>query len=174
MPSANLRPLILDLSSLAAIRTAAADSQIHCTVEQQFFYSGTVYDIKQVLINDAAAAVGPFKLAVDNLESQIATDIIGPFLLTKPLTPKIPAARTGHYTPRVIFLSSGSHGVNFDPLGRPDKARYKPMDAYYNYQAKSACILVAIELSKRSKAQFNAFSLDPGGTYRSYRSSRYS
>ncbi|KAJ7469383.1 hypothetical protein B0H11DRAFT_1920609 [Mycena galericulata] len=50
--------LTLDLGSLAGVRKATAE----------------------VLIHNAAAAVGRFRLTPDGLESQIATDHIGPFL----------------------------------------------------------------------------------------------
>ncbi|KAJ6455433.1 hypothetical protein C8R45DRAFT_1111464 [Mycena sanguinolenta] len=148
-PSANIRPLVLDLSSLASVRKAATEVNA---------IPGPLH----VLIHNAAAPIGPFQLTVDNLESQVATDHIGPFLFTKLLAPKILAARTELYTPRVVFISSGAHrsGVNFDTFGRPDPAGYSPMNAYG--QAKSANILSAIELSKRSGGKIHAFSLHPG------------
>ncbi|KAJ6554935.1 hypothetical protein DFH09DRAFT_1165942 [Mycena vulgaris] len=154
IPSANLRPFILDLSSLAAVRKAAAEVNAHP-------------EPLHVLIHNAAAKIGAFKLTVDNHESQMATDHIGPFLLTKLLSPKLLATRTSDYTPRVVFVSSIGHGfgtgVNFDTFGKPEPAGYKPMEAYY--QAKSANVLTAIELSKRSKGNINAYSLHPGIIY---------
>ncbi|KAJ6554929.1 hypothetical protein DFH09DRAFT_1493830 [Mycena vulgaris] len=154
IPSANLRPLILDLSSLAAVRKAAAGVNAYP-------------EPLHVLIHSAAATIGAFKLTVDNLESQMATDHIGPFLLTKLLSPKLLATRTSDYTPRVVFVSSIGHGfgtgVNFNTFGKPEPAGYKPMEAYY--QAKSANVLTAIELSKRSKGHINAYSLHPGAIY---------
>ncbi|KAJ7859000.1 hypothetical protein B0H13DRAFT_2570930 [Mycena leptocephala] len=141
VPSANIWPLILDLSSLAAVRKAAIEVNNYP-------------EPLHVLIHNAAAIIGPFKLTVDGLESQVATDHIGPFLFTKLLAPKIllPARR--------ITLRGG---VNFDTLGQPDPSIYEPMEAYC--QAKSANVLSAIELSKRSKGQINSFSLHPGGIY---------
>ncbi|KAF8181204.1 NAD-P-binding protein [Mycena galopus ATCC 62051] len=151
VPSANIRSLILDLSSLSAIRKAAAE--INSTMEPL-----------HVLIHNAAATIGPFKLTVDNLESQVATNHIGPFLLTKLLAPKILAARTALYIPRVIFVSSVGHGlgpeVNFDTLGKPDPTHYQPLETHW--QSKAANVLSGIELPKRSKGQINAFSLHPG------------
>ncbi|KAJ7096026.1 NAD-P-binding protein [Mycena crocata] len=154
VPLANIRPLILDLSSLAAVRTAA--KQVNAYTEPL-----------HVLIHNAAATVGLFKLTADNLESQMATDHIGPFLLTKLLAPKLLVARTSHYTPRVVFVSSIGHGfcdgVKIDTLARPDPVVYEPMSTYH--QAKAANVLTAIELSKRSKRQINAYSLHPGTIY---------
>ncbi|KAJ7756617.1 hypothetical protein B0H16DRAFT_1721683 [Mycena metata] len=58
------------------------------------------------------------ELTVDGLESQMATDHIGPFPFTKLLMPK----------PRAMFLSSSAHaagtGVNFKTFGNPDSAAY--------------------------------------------------
>jgi NAD(P)-dependent dehydrogenase (short-subunit alcohol dehydrogenase family) len=119
------------------------------------------------LIHNAAAAIGPFKLTADGLESQFGTDHVGPFLLTKLLAPKLLSSRTLGYTPRVVFVSSNAHmfgtGVDFAVLACPDPAKYQISDAYF--QAKSANILTAIELSKRSKGGINAYSLHPGGEY---------
>ncbi|KAJ7451891.1 hypothetical protein FB451DRAFT_1409504 [Mycena latifolia] len=95
----------------------------------------TYHEPLHVVIHNAAASVGPFKLTADNLESQVAMDHIGPSLLTKLLAAKILAATTVDYTPRVVFVSSNGHssgtGVNFNTVGRPDPALYEPMEAYY-------------------------------------------
>ncbi|KAJ7626603.1 hypothetical protein DFH06DRAFT_1481059 [Mycena polygramma] len=155
LPTATIRPLIVDLSSLASVRKAAAELNT---------YSEPLH----VLISNAAANFAPFKLTVDNLENQMATNHIGPFLLTKLLIPKLLAARTTHYTPRVIFVSSGAHarvkGVNFDTFkAYPSPEMYTIVDAYS--QSKAANVLTAIEVSKRSKGQINAYSLAPGTIY---------
>ncbi|KAF8194324.1 hypothetical protein K438DRAFT_1968939 [Mycena galopus ATCC 62051] len=155
LPSANIQPLILDLSSLSAVRKAAAEVN-------------SIPEPLHVLIHNAAADVRQFKLTANKLESQMATNHIGPFLLTKLLVPKILAARTELYTPRVIFVSSVGHshtarGVNFDTLGTPDPTHYDPIDAYR--QSKAANVLTGIELSKRSKGRINAYSLHPGTIY---------
>ncbi|KAF7351425.1 Short-chain dehydrogenase/reductase family protein [Mycena sanguinolenta] len=151
VPSANIRRLTLDLSSLAAVRKAAAEVNA---------YSEPIH----VLIHNAAAAIGPFKLTVDGLESQIATDHVGPFLLTKLLAAKLIAARTPSYIPRVVFISSAAHvfgpGVDFDAITHPSSETYTSQIAYF--AAKSANILTAIELPKRSKGAINAYSLHPG------------
>ncbi|KAJ7465004.1 hypothetical protein FB451DRAFT_427334 [Mycena latifolia] len=150
-PSSNIRPLIVDLSSLEAVRKAAAEVNAYP-------------EPLHVVIHNAAATIGVFKLTMDKLESQMATDHIGPFLFTKLLAAKILAAGTADYTPRVVFVSSLGHsigtGVNFSTIGSPDPAGYEPMEAYY--QAKSANVLCAIELSKRSNGRINSYSLEPG------------
>ncbi|KAJ7308775.1 hypothetical protein DFH08DRAFT_792566 [Mycena albidolilacea] len=151
IPSANIRRLTLDLSSLAGVRKAAAEVN-------------TYPEPIHVLIHNAAATPGPFKLTVDGLESQIATDHVGPFLFTKLLAKKLIAAKSSSYTPRVVFVSSGAHafgtGVDFDAIEHPDAKGYKPFNLYFS--AKSANILTALELSKRSKGTINAYSLHPG------------
>ncbi|KAF8194449.1 hypothetical protein K438DRAFT_1588204 [Mycena galopus ATCC 62051] len=95
-PSANIRCLDLDLSSLAAVRRAADEVNA---------YPESIH----ILIHNAAATVGRFKLTPDNLESQIATDLIGPFLFSKLVAPKMQAAKTAAYTPRVVSLTSIFH-----------------------------------------------------------------
>ncbi|KAJ7935812.1 hypothetical protein B0H13DRAFT_2304307 [Mycena leptocephala] len=151
VPTANIHRLTLDLSSLASVREAAAT--VNANPEPL-----------HVLIHNAAAAIGSFKLTTDGLESQFGTDHVGPFLLTKLLAPKLLSSRTPSYTPRVVFVASSAHtfgtGVDFAVLTHPDPAKYQISDAYF--QAKSANILTAIELSKRSKGAINAYSLHPG------------
>ncbi|KAJ7644678.1 hypothetical protein FB45DRAFT_1053371 [Roridomyces roridus] len=120
-----------------------------------------------VIIHNAAAPIGPFKLTTDGLESQIATDHIGPFLLTKLLTAKLLSGATATYTPRVILTSSVSAvlgaGVDFAIIGRADPENYHPVNAYF--QAKAAAALQAIALSKRSGGKINAYSVHPGAVF---------
>ncbi|KAJ7187396.1 hypothetical protein C8R46DRAFT_289068 [Mycena filopes] len=154
VPHANIRRLILNLASLASVRKAA-----------EVFNASP--EPLHVLINNAIAPLVDFTLTEDGLETQFATDHVGHFLFTKLLAPKLLAARTPTYTPRVIFVSSAGHayckGVDFDNIAAPDGAKYERGDAYY--QAKSANVLTAIELSKRSKGAINAYSLHPGVIY---------
>ncbi|KAJ7785166.1 hypothetical protein DFH07DRAFT_948246 [Mycena maculata] len=151
VPAANVRCLILDLASLAGVRKAAAEVNT---------YSEPLH----VLIHNAAAVVGPFKLTVDKLENQMATNHVGPFLLTKLLAPKLLASATAAYTPRVVFVASVVHamgaGVNFDTIEAPNAETYNIPSAYA--QSKSANILTAIALSQRSGGRINAYSLHPG------------
>ncbi|KAF7364698.1 Short-chain dehydrogenase/reductase family protein [Mycena venus] len=58
VPTANIRQLVLDLSSLAAVRKAAAEVNAYP-------------EPLHVLIHNAAASGGKFKLTVDGLESQM-------------------------------------------------------------------------------------------------------
>ncbi|KAJ7148520.1 hypothetical protein C8R43DRAFT_520428 [Mycena crocata] len=153
-PTANIRCLVLDLSSMAAVRTAAA--QVNA-------YPEPIH----VLINNAAATIGPFKLTVDGYESQMAVNHIGHFLLTALLARKLLATATGSYTPRVVFLSSGAHawcdGVDFDAILHPRSEAYDTGTGYY--RSKAANILTTIELSKRVRGALKAYSVQPGAIY---------
>ncbi|KAJ6554964.1 hypothetical protein DFH09DRAFT_1365927 [Mycena vulgaris] len=150
VPSASIRPLVLDLSSLAAVRKAAAEVNA---------YPEPIH----VLVNNAVGPMSSFKLTVDSLESQMATAHIGPFLFTKLIAPKLLAAGTASFTPRVVFVSSTAHasgpGINLLTVRHPDPAT--PASVSYS-QAKCANILAAMELSKRSHGKINAYSLHPG------------
>ncbi|KAJ7031097.1 NAD-P-binding protein [Mycena alexandri] len=151
VPSANIRPLTLDLSSLAAVRKAAAEVNA---------YPEPIH----VVIHNAAATIGPFKATVDGFESQMATAHLGPFLFTKLIAPKILAAGTASYTPRVVFVSSSAHrmgpAIDLESIGKPNSTTYTAFLGYFH--AKAAQILTAIELSKRSQGKINAYSLSPG------------
>ncbi|KAJ7648551.1 NAD-P-binding protein [Mycena rosella] len=153
-PSANIRRLVLDLSSLAAVRKAAAEVNA---------YKEPIH----VLINNAASPGGVFKLSVDGLERQMATNHVGPFLLMKLIAPKLLASATATFTPRVVFVASAGHaacgGIDLDKVGNPDPANYNFSDAYH--ETKCANILTAIELSKRSGGKINGYSLHPGAIY---------
>ncbi|KAJ7661823.1 NAD-P-binding protein [Mycena olivaceomarginata] len=132
VPNTNIHRLTLNLASFASVRKAAE------------------------------AVPEPLHWTV--LETQLATNHVGPFLLTKLLAPKLLVAATPTYTPRVVFVSSVGHsygaGVDFEALTSPKPEKYVKPNAYF--QAKSANILTAIELSKRSNGKINAYSLNPG------------
>ncbi|KAJ7084520.1 hypothetical protein B0H15DRAFT_848053 [Mycena belliarum] len=153
-PSANIRRLTLDLSSFAAVRKAAAEVNAYL-------------EPLHVLINNAASAGGPFKLTVDKLETQMETGHLGPFLFTKLLVPKLLAAGTESYVPRVVFVSSAAHAIGTGPnlvtVAHPDAASYTLFETYT--QVKSANILTARELARRSDGRINAYSLHPGTIY---------
>lgn len=168
VPGANIRQLVLDLSSLAAVRKAAAEVNAYAEpLHVQYLYTSAAHlftAAHQVLINNAAAPAGTFKLTVDNLETQIATDHIGPFLFTKLFVPKLLAARTERYTPRVVIVASLAHtfgsGIDLNMVANADPEKYKGSHNYF--QAKSANILFGRELSQRAGGKLNAFSLHPG------------
>ncbi|KAK7022380.1 short-chain dehydrogenase/reductase family protein [Favolaschia claudopus] len=151
VPGANIRSLILDLSSLAAVREAAVEVN---------GYSEPLH----ILIHNAAHGGGDFKLTADGLEIQMATAQFGPFLFTKLLAAKLIAAGSTSFSPRVVFVSSEAHligpGVDLDNLAHPTPEKYSTLGAYC--QAKSANVLFASELARRSAGKIKAFSLHPG------------
>ncbi|KAK7048924.1 short-chain dehydrogenase/reductase family protein [Favolaschia claudopus] len=145
IPGTNIHPLVLDLTSLASVHKAAAE----------------------VIIHNAAHGGGPFQPTVDGFESQMSTAHIAPFLLTKLLTPKLLAANSPTYTPRVVMVSSEGHtfgnGVDLEAIAHPKPEKYSSSDGYF--QAKSANVLFAIELSKRAEGKIKAYSLHPGNIF---------
>ncbi|KAJ7662277.1 hypothetical protein B0H17DRAFT_1144451 [Mycena rosella] len=155
VPAANIRKLILDLSSLAAVRVAAAEVNAYP-------------EPLHVLINNAAAAIATFRVTVDNLEKQMATGHVGPFLFTNLLVPKLLAAASSSYTPRVVFVASAAHAfsttIDFATLAKPDPAKYESIFQPYN-DTKGANVLTALELSRRAGGKLNVYALHPGLIY---------
>ncbi|KAF8193886.1 NAD-P-binding protein [Mycena galopus ATCC 62051] len=153
-PSANIRCLALDLSSMAAVRAAAAEVNAYP-------------EPLHILINNAAAVIGPFKLTVDGLESQMAINHVGHFLLTLLLAPKLLATKTSEFTPRVVFVASIGHafcdGVDLEAIERPKAEGYDVGQAYF--RSKAANILTARELTKRARGALEAYSVQPGSIY---------
>ncbi|KAJ7676852.1 hypothetical protein DFH06DRAFT_1317462 [Mycena polygramma] len=139
MPSANIRGLQLDLSSLAAVRVAAAEVNAYP-------------EPLHVLIDNAAAVVGPFKLTVDGLESQMAINHVGHFLLTALLAPKLLASKTASHTPRVVFVSSAAHtwcdGVDLAAIEHPSAEAY---------DAGAICTNIQFKEESRAYMQFVGF-----------------
>ncbi|KAJ7620290.1 hypothetical protein FB45DRAFT_1032969 [Roridomyces roridus] len=151
-PTANIRKLTLDLSSLAAVRVSAAE--VNAYPEQL-----------HVLINNAVAPFVSLEVNADGLEYQMATGHLGPFLFTNLLAPKLIVTRTSTYTPRVVFVSSLGHamgpGVHLDTFAKLLPGKYtKVMEPYV--ETKSANIMNAIELSRRAQGKLLALSLHPG------------
>jgi NAD(P)-dependent dehydrogenase (short-subunit alcohol dehydrogenase family) len=146
-PEANLRPLVLDLSSLDAVTKAAAEVNK---------YSENI----DVLINNAAVMANPFSKTVDGIESQFATNHIGHFLFTNLILEKILASPN----PRVVVVSSTAMRcapVFFDDYNFSDGAKYDPWHAYG--QSKSANGLFAKQLAKKHQAKgLVALFLHPG------------
>ncbi|KAJ7051474.1 hypothetical protein C8F01DRAFT_640657 [Mycena amicta] len=159
LPSARVKSLQLDLSSLASVRKAAQE-----LIEDA--------EPLHVLIHNAAATIGEFKLTEDGFESQLATNHIGPFLLTKLLLPQLLASTsttTGCvWIPRIVHVSSIAHGFgreedlhfNAAMMRNPKHETYEAFDAYC--QTKAAAVLMAKEVTRRAAGKVHAFSLHPG------------
>ncbi|KAF7302632.1 NAD(P)-bd-dom domain-containing protein [Mycena chlorophos] len=149
-PSANIRPLVLDLASRASVRKAAAEVNA---------YSEPLH----ILIHNASVVMGPFVLNEDKLESQFSSDHVSPFLLTKLLAPKLLASATAAFAPRVVFVAARAHAfgpMDWETAAKPDETKYSPVGGFA--QAKLANVLVAKELTRRSNGKIQSFSLHPG------------
>ncbi|KAF7298596.1 Short-chain dehydrogenase/reductase family protein [Mycena indigotica] len=107
---AEIRPLVLDLSSLAAVRKAGAEVNA---------YSEPLH----VLIHNAADTNATYRITEDDIEGQMAIDHLGPFLLTKLLYPKLLASISGSWLPRIVIVSSGAQaagpGIDWTMLRKP-------------------------------------------------------
>ena len=137
----------LDLSSLGAVRTFAADGVIH-------------RDRLDVLINNAGTMSGKRRLTVDGYEWTIAVNHLGPFLLTNLLEPLLTAGAPS----RVITVSSENHrgakrGLDLDDLQMT--TGYSASKAYA--ASKLANILFTAELDRRLRSSgVTARALHPG------------
>ena len=79
LPDAELEPLLVDLADQSSVRSAAAEAAAYGSID--------------LLVNNAGIMATPYRRTVDGLESQLATNHFGPFLLTGLLLPQLaPAA----------------------------------------------------------------------------------
>lgn len=133
-PDVRISEQVLDVSNLDQVRDFARSQ------------SGPV----DVLMNNAGLMGPDFSLSIEGIESQMATNHVGHFLLTKLLWPNLEQASR----PKVISLSSVVHrkgnlrNLTAERL-RGDKGRYDRWQRYAD--SKLACLLFARELDIRSK-----------------------
>ena len=146
VPQANLKPGVMDLSSMTSVRTFA---------EQQLADTRPI----DVLINNAGVMAIPKRtLSVDGFEMQFATNVLGHFLLTGLLLPWVLRAKA----PRVVTVASYAH-VNGGPVPISDlnsEREYKPVKAYS--KTKLANVLFAQELQRRAGARLLSACCHPG------------
>ncbi len=135
VPDAKIRFGKLDLADLASVERFA----VQLAQEQ---------DSLDLLINNAGVMTPPERrVTVDGFELQFGTNYLGHFALTAHLLPLLKKGQKS----RVVTVSSvAARGgkINFDDLQA--ERGYEPMPVYS--QSKLACILFALELSRRSKA----------------------
>ncbi|KAE9621048.1 putative very-long-chain 3-oxoacyl-CoA reductase [Lupinus albus] len=131
----------LDLSSMESVRKFAF----------QFNSCGLPLNI---LVNNAGIMATPFKLSIDSIELQFATNHIGHFLLTNLLLETMKrTAIEQRKEGRIINVSSRRHqlsypeGIRFDKIN--DKSGYNSLSAYG--QSKLGNVLHANELARRLK-----------------------
>jgi NAD(P)-dependent dehydrogenase (short-subunit alcohol dehydrogenase family) len=138
VPGGEVDRLELDLTSLSAVRTAAAHAAGFGPVD--------------LLVNNAGVMATSYARTVDGLEIQLATNHFGPFLLTGLLLPQLADSADG----RVVTVSSKMHGrARSAPLGEPrsEPHRYGPVGAWQVYaRTKLANLLFTYELERRLRA----------------------
>jgi len=134
VPSAQLDIAVVDLNSIAAIRSFA----------EGFVQSGKPLD---VLINNAGIMFPPPGLTADGFEAQFGVNFIGHYVLTALLFPVLKRSAHG----RVVTLSSMAHRngqIDFDNLKLE-----KPFDKFREYgQSKVADLVFSFELQRRIDA----------------------
>ncbi|KAF8323302.1 NAD(P)-binding protein [Clavulina sp. PMI_390] len=155
-PSANVHPLVFDLSSLDGARKGAVEAL-------------ALNEPIHVLINSAAVMAVPYSKTVDGLESHMAINHFGPFLFTMLLFPLLARSGTPSFPARIVNVSSAGYRmspIRFDDLEFQDGKVYDRWGAYA--QSKTANILTANELARRSKEKglnVVAYSLHPGNIF---------
>jgi len=103
---ASITTEVIDLSSLESVRAGAA----------RLLAGNSKID---VLVNNAGVLLDSRQVSVDGIELTLATNVLGPFLLTELLVPALVAAASEHEPARIINVSSGgmySEAVKLDDL----------------------------------------------------------
>lgn len=135
VPGASVQFRQVDLASLASVAAFAA-----AVAEDQ--------DGLDLLVNNAGVMAPPNSLETsDGFELQFGTNYLAHFALTARLLPLLRRGRD----PRVVTLGSvaaRNGAINFDDLQA--ERDYRPMPVYS--QSKLACLMFALELSRRSQA----------------------
>ncbi|SFB90756.1 short chain dehydrogenase [Nocardioides terrae] len=138
VPAGAVEQLVLDLTSLAAVRAAAAEAAGLGAID--------------LLVNNAGVMAPSYSRTVDGLEVQLATNHFGPFLLTGLLLPQLVKSGDG----RVVTVASLAHRLaRSAPLGEPraEPRRYGPVGTWQVYaQSKLANLLFTYELDRRLRA----------------------
>lgn len=134
-PGASAELVLLDMASLASIRSVAA----------QFLQTSRPLDI---LVNNAGVmALAKREETTDGFERQMGTNHLGHFALTGLLLPALKRSAAA----RVVTVASLAHRNGKIDLGNlQSEQHYKPWDAYN--VSKLANILFANELDRRARA----------------------
>lgn len=133
-PELKVTEVVLDISNLDMIRN----------------FAKTVLEPVDVLMNNAGLMGPDFKLSVDGIESQMATNHIGHFALTNGLWSVLNKAQN----PKVISLSSVVHRkgnlktASVEEVRGANEAQYNRWQRYAD--SKLACLFFARELDLRA------------------------
>ncbi len=168
-PEVKIREVVIDLSSLASVRTAAA--LVHEIIARDGAGKGI-----DVLFNNAGINLSERKLSPEGIELQFATNHLGPWLFTNLLLPLFSLPVQQSTRKRVVNTSSEAHrispirfsDVNQTPgakvesedeprRGMPEgilraDGRYEPAVAYG--MSKTANVLMAVGLNRRGVKSF--------------------
>ena len=135
VPDARLEQLVVDLANLDSVRSAAGRASAIGAID--------------VLVNNAGVMAPPYRRTPDGFESQMATNHLGPFLLTGLLLPQLIESGDG----RIVTVSSLAHRMARsapveDPRIQP--GRYQRWPAYG--ATKLANLLFTFEADRRLAA----------------------
>jgi NAD(P)-dependent dehydrogenase (short-subunit alcohol dehydrogenase family) len=148
-PDVQISQAVLDVSNFDQVRDFAK------TTQQPI----------DVLMNNAGVMGPDFSLSVEGIESQMAINHLGHFLLTSLLLENLEQAES----PRVVSLSSTVHRrgkletANVSEITGSDKASYDRWQRYAD--TKLACLLFARELdirAKQAKSKVISIAAHPG------------
>ena len=134
-PNQHIREIVMDISNLDTLREFASH------LDQPI----------DILMNNAGLMGPDFKLSIEGIESQMATNHLGHFLLTALLWPNLQKAQD----PRVISLSSVVHrrgslrDLTLEKLRGANQASYDRWQRYAD--SKLACLVFSRELDTRAK-----------------------
>ena len=148
-PAAKLDALALDLCSNQSIRSFASAYN-------------SKYKSLDLLINNAGVMMPPYQQTEDGLESQMAANYFGHFLLTSLLLPILESTPGA----RIVALSSLAHAwgdIDFEDIN--SEKHYNARKVYG--QSKLACLMFAYELSRQFKErnyQVSSIAAHPGVT----------
>ena len=134
VPAAELVPLVVDLSDLSSVRSAGTAAAALGPVD--------------VLVNNAGVMGVDRQRTADGFELTMATNHLGPFLLTGLLLPQLAASGAG----RVVTVASTFHRVaTRAPLEDPrvEPRRHDRWGAYA--RTKLANLLFTLELDRRCR-----------------------
>jgi len=147
--SDKVETIIGDLGSLESVRACAAEANER-------------FDKIDILINNAGIMATPQGTTADGFESQLGTNHLGHFVLTKGLMPLIEKGTNK----RIVNLSSRGHHaapLNFDDP-HFEAREYTPFTSYG--QSKTANVLFSVGLEQRfADRGIHAYAVHPGGIH---------